>query len=200
MLPKIDGLVMRRPNLIEAMYQLGLVSRDTPVLEGLTPEGAKGKVLLGPVPPRFARHALLVAEPIISVTEAERSGEFSVEEIIARFTGLSWFRVEDLGAPTEPAEIITSRHAGLNEYIRREGLARPDAPVEHHAQREHVEGKHAIGILPYRIGEFARLVTNVPTALPRHLQWAEITAEEQRAFITGDVFSYRVHRIETPAA
>jgi hypothetical protein len=59
---------------------------------------------------------------------------------------LSWFRVDDLGTPTERAKIITTRHPGLIEFIRAEGLAKPDAPVEPHAQREHVEGKHAVSI------------------------------------------------------
>jgi hypothetical protein len=198
MLTKIDALMMRRPNLIEAMFELGLVPAGTPVLGDVSrPEDVAGMTLLGPVPPRFARFAKYVAEPIIRVAEHERGGtELSVQETIDRFQGLFWARVEDLGAPSEPADIITTRHESLIEYIRIAGLARPDAPVEPHAQVEHVSGKHAIGILPVRIGYAARCVTNVPTALPTSRQWTELSSvEEQIQYLAGDVFSYRVHAV-----
>jgi hypothetical protein len=192
---KIDALMMRRPNLVKAMFELGLVPTGTPVLGDVThPEDVAGMTLLGPVPPRFARFAKRVAEPIIRVAERERGGEFSVQEIVDRFDGLFWARVEDLGAPSEPADIITTRHESLIEYIRTRGLARPDAPVEPHAQIEQIRGKHAIGILPLRIGYAARCVTNVPTALPTSRQWTELSSvQEQLQYLAGDVFSYRVH-------
>lgn len=197
--PKIDALMMRRPGLIEAMYQLGVVGRDVPVLGTIDdPEEVRGMVLCGPVPPRFARFAECVAEPIIPLTEHERSSavELSVEERIRRYEGLAWFQVEDLGTPHEPADIIATRHESLAEYIRQAGLAKPDAPVEPHAQREHVAGKHAIGIMPLRIGVAARCVTNVPTALPTSRQWEELSGvEEQIRYLAGDVFSYRVHQL-----
>ena len=84
MLTKIDALMMRRPNLIEAVFELGLVPAGTPVLGDVSsPEDVAGMTLLGPVPPRFARFAKCVAEPIIRVAEHERSGtELSVQETI----------------------------------------------------------------------------------------------------------------------
>ena len=86
MLTKIDALMMRRPNLIEAVFELGLVPAGTPVLGDVSsPEDVAGMTLLGPVPPRFARFAKCVAEPIIRVAEHERSGtELSVQETIER--------------------------------------------------------------------------------------------------------------------
>ena len=200
-MPVIDGLVMRRPNLIEAVRRLGLVGPDTPVFDAADdPQLVTGMVLLGSVPPRCARYARLIAEPVIRVSLGERDGELPVEEIMSRYEGLRWFRVEGLGWPPEPAEIIATRHEGLAEFIRTEGLATPDAPVEPHAQREHVEGKHAAGILPYRIAVAARLVTNVPMAIPVEREWDELTLEEQWQYLAGVPFAYRVHHVENPDA
>jgi hypothetical protein len=82
--------MMRRPILIEAVSELGLVPAGTPVLADVSrPE---------------------------DVEEHERGGiELSVQETVDRFQGLFWARVEDLAAPSEPADIITTRHESLIE-------------------------------------------------------------------------------------
>jgi len=46
----------------------------------------------------------------------------------------------------------------------------------------------------------ARLVTNVPMAIPVEREWDELTLEEQWQYLAGVPFAYRVHHVENPDA
>lgn len=94
--------------------------------------------------------------------------------------------------------IVVTRHAGLVEYLRSEGLAPADCEVVEHATAESVRGRHVIGVLPLWLAAEAASVTEIPMSIPRDQRGVELSAE-QTAEYAGDPRTYRVEMVPTGA-
>jgi hypothetical protein len=170
-----------------------------------TPDTVRGMTLLGAIPANYARHAEMVVAPKF---RGVSSPDETIEQIRRRFVGLSCVRVEDLGAPQEPAEVIALDvdEAYMVSFIRlTDGLAMPDAPVLIRPGREEIAGKHVVGGLNWQLATHARCITNVPFGLTAVLESAEVTGEMLRspavqqvirAHVEQSVFSYKVHPVD----
>jgi hypothetical protein len=170
-----------------------------------TPETVRGMTLLGAIPPNYARHAEMVVAPKLRGVSGP---DETIEEIRRRFAGLTCVRVEDLGAPQEPAEVIAMDvdEPYVVSFIRlTDGLAMPDAPVLIRPERDEIAGKHVVGVLNWQLATHARCITGVPLGLANVLQSAEVTGEvladptvQQviRAHVEKSVFSYKVYPVD----
>lgn len=99
----------------------------------------------------------------------------------------------------ETETIIVTRHAGLVEYLREQGIASADAPVIDHATPELVRGKRVVGVLPLHLAVHAAEVVEVPMNIPASLRGQELTAKETAQHAAPPV-SYTVqHALDVAA-
>lgn len=84
-------------------------------------------------------------------------------------------------------DVIVTRHAPLVEYLESEGwISGPRPPVLEHVRVSDVRGKHVLGVLPLRLAQEARSVTEVPI---------ESTIEDRKAMASGDLTVERLREI-----
>lgn len=77
--------------------------------------------------------------------------------------------------------VVVTRHQGLVDYLRSEGLLPPGAEVVQHATPESIRGRHVIGVLPLTLAALAAKVTVVPLSIPRELRGVELSEDQVRA-------------------
>lgn len=95
----------------------------------------------------------------------------------------------------ENGTIVITRHPGLVQYLREEGIVHGDVQVQAHASAEDVAGKHVIGVLPIHLAALADRVTVVELGhLPAELRGQELTAEQVRQYTSG-VNTYQVRQV-----
>lgn len=92
-------------------------------------------------------------------------------------------------------KLVVTRHSGLVEYLREEGLIGPDAEIVPHATVENVLGRHVIGVLPYPLAEYAASVTIIPLQIPPDLRGMELSVAQVRA-LAGAPRTYVVRAVE----
>ena len=85
----------------------------------------------------------------------------------------------------EPRTVIVTRHSGLVEFLREEGLITSDTEVISHATAEAVAGCRVIGILPLHLAVHAAMVEQPILDLPPELRGKELTAAEMRQYFKG---------------
>ncbi len=85
----------------------------------------------------------------------------------------------------QPRCIVVTRHAGLVEFLREEGLITSDTEVVAHATPEAVTGCRVIGILPLHLAAKAAMVEQPILDLPPELRGKELTAAEMRQYFKG---------------
>jgi putative CRISPR-associated protein (TIGR02620 family) len=90
--------------------------------------------------------------------------------------------------------VVVTRHHGLIEYLRAEGLAPADCEVIDHATPDAVRGKRVIGVLPLWLAAEAAEVVEIPMSIPPELRGVELTAE-QTAEHAGEPRTYRVEAV-----
>lgn len=84
-----------------------------------------------------------------------------------------------------PKTVVVTRHAGLVEFLREEGLITSDTEVIPHATAEAVAGCRVIGILPLHLAAKAAVVEQPILDLPPELRGKELTAAEMRQYFKG---------------
>ena len=92
-------------------------------------------------------------------------------------------------------KIVITRHQGLLDFLREEGLLSGAEQVQAHASEEDVRGKHVIGVLPLHLAALAGQVTIVEMGrLPASERGRELSAEETRRWHTG-IRTFRVTEV-----
>ena len=91
--------------------------------------------------------------------------------------------------------LIVTRHKGLVEYLREEGIVGDDIEVITHATAENVTGRHVIGVLPHSLSCLTASFTEVPLHLPPELRGVELTANDVRKY-AGKPVTYIVRKKE----
>jgi len=92
-------------------------------------------------------------------------------------------------------KIIVTRHRGLVEYLKEEGIVGDDIEIISHATPENVRGRHVIGVLPHSLSCLTESFTEVPLRLPAELRGKELTANDVRKY-AGNPVTYKVERIK----
>jgi hypothetical protein len=90
--------------------------------------------------------------------------------------------------------VVVTRHAALVELLVERGIIPVGAPVLAHAGPADVEGKHVIGVLPFKLAALAASVTEVPLALGPEDRGVELSLERLRE-IAGESVTYKVTRL-----
>lgn len=91
-------------------------------------------------------------------------------------------------------EIIVTRHAGLVDYLKQEGLVDDNVKVVSHAGPQAVAGKHVLGVLPHSLSCLTASFTEVQLRLPPDLRGKELTVNDVRQF-AGKPVTYKVQVI-----
>lgn len=91
-------------------------------------------------------------------------------------------------------EIIVTRHPGLVEYLKEEGLISEGVEVLTHASPDAVQGKHVLGVLPHSLSCLTRSFTEIPLSLPPELRGKELTADDVRQH-AGAPVTYQVRKL-----
>jgi putative CRISPR-associated protein (TIGR02620 family) len=189
-------VVTSRDEIVTALIRLDVIDYGGLVVHPaeVTPEQVAGKIVVGAVAPRIAVAAAEVWEPdwALTLADSQRPEPLRADELRDRYRGFTAWRVEAVEGDDRKATLIATRHAELVDWIRREGLAVPRAPVNEHAQVDDVRGHVVVGIMPLRVAAAAELAINVDLELPRELVGRELTPEQMRAQYRG-VIRYRVH-------
>jgi len=92
-------------------------------------------------------------------------------------------------------QLIVTRHNGLVEYLKEEGIVGDNVEVIAHASPEAVTGRHVIGVLPHNLSCLTASFTEVPLSLPPGLRGKELTAGDVRKY-AGKPATYIVRRRE----
>jgi len=74
--------------------------------------------------------------------------------------------------------IVVTRHNGLVDYLKSQGIIGEDTPVIDHATPDTVRGKRVIGVLPLHLAVEAAEVVEVPMNIPAEARGKELTGEE----------------------
>lgn len=88
--------------------------------------------------------------------------------------------------------VVVTRHAGLVEYLREQGIVAGDVRVIAHATPEDVRGREVIGVLPLHLAALATSVLEVPLALTAADRAAGDLPVERVRQIAGAPVRYRV--------
>jgi hypothetical protein len=93
-------------------------------------------------------------------------------------------------------QIIVTKHAAVEKYIRESGFVEQDTLCVPHVSKEYVRGKHVLGILPYEIAAAAEFFTEVKITLPRggNYEEIELTLDAIRPCVKS-VQKYRVEKV-----
>lgn len=105
------------------------------------------------------------------------------------------FAALGLEALPPPPPVVVTRHPGLVEVLREQGLIPAGVRVIAHASAEDVRGLDVYGVLPLALAAEAASVTEVTLTLPAELRGQELSADQVRAHMTG-VTRYVVRRVE----
>lgn len=92
-------------------------------------------------------------------------------------------------------KLIVTRHAGLVEYLKQEGIVGDNVEVVAHASPEVVRGRHVVGVLPHSLSCLTASFTEVPLKLPAELRGKELTADDVRRY-AGKAVTYKVTVVE----
>ena len=84
-----------------------------------------------------------------------------------------------------PKTVVVTRHAGLVEFLREEGIIDQTAVVIPHASREDVTGCRVIGILPLNLAACAACVEQPILILSPELRGKELSSAEVREHFAG---------------
>ena len=76
--------------------------------------------------------------------------------------------------------LVVTRHKGLVDFIRAEGIIGEDAEVAEHATPAMVRGRNVIGVLPLDLAAEAASVTVIPLALTPDLRGRDLSEAEVR--------------------
>lgn len=100
--------------------------------------------------------------------------------------------VSALGLVEQARRVVVTRHQGLVDYIVERGIINPrHTPIFPHVEKQDVDDKDVIGILPLHLASFARSVTVIPLHLASEDRGKELTAERV-AEIAGEPRVYVV--------
>jgi putative CRISPR-associated protein (TIGR02620 family) len=92
-------------------------------------------------------------------------------------------------------KLIVTRHQGLVDYLKQEGIVDEGVEVTGHASAELVTGRHVIGVLPHSLSCLTASFTEIPLSLPPELRGQELTADDVRQY-AGNPVTYRVEKIK----
>lgn len=81
--------------------------------------------------------------------------------------------------------VIVTRHSGLVEFLREEGIIDQTATVLAHASPDQVRGCRVIGILPLALAAVAGCVEQPVLDLPPELRGKELSTSEVREHFRG---------------
>jgi putative CRISPR-associated protein (TIGR02620 family) len=88
-------------------------------------------------------------------------------------------------------DLIVTRHSGLVEYLKEQGLVSDVVEVIAHATPEAVAGRHVCGVLPHSLSCLTASFTEVPLRLPPELRGKELSLEQLRQY-AGKPVTYKV--------
>ena len=90
--------------------------------------------------------------------------------------------------------LVVTRHKGLVEYLKKQGLINDNNPVIDHATEEDIAGKEVIGVLPVRLASLAKSVTEVGIDIPKEMRGLDLSLEDMEKYVTG-INTYVVHKL-----
>jgi len=79
-------------------------------------------------------------------------------------------------------DLIVTRHQGLVEYLRAEGIVSDDTPVLSHVTEENVREKSVIGVLPVSLAAAAASLTVIPLDVPEGVRGWELDEDGVRKY------------------
>jgi len=90
-------------------------------------------------------------------------------------------------------KIVVTRHKALVEWLLDQGLIDKNTKIIPHAEPNDLKGKHAIGVLPYRLAVYARKYTEIQLRLPPEKRNVELTLEDIKWY-AKDYRTYVINR------
>lgn len=86
-------------------------------------------------------------------------------------------------------DVVITRHNGLIDYLKREGIIDESIPVISSASEADVAGKNVLGVLPLSLVAHANTVTEIPLNLHQYpeLRGKELDAETVRTIAGAPV-------------
>lgn len=88
-------------------------------------------------------------------------------------------------------DLIVTRHKGLVDYLRNEGIVDSGVDVIEHAEPKNVRGLDTIGVLPLRLAAKAVSHTEVSLDFPEDYRGEELDENEVREYAT-EIVEYDV--------
>lgn len=88
-------------------------------------------------------------------------------------------------------DLVVTRHPGLVDYLRAEGIINAGTPVVSHATPSDLEGKDVLGVLPVHLAAYCATLSVVPLEIPAELRGQELNEEQVRQY-AGPVTHYVV--------
>lgn len=83
-------------------------------------------------------------------------------------------------------KIITTRHLGLVEFLRRIGVVSAGMPIHMHIESPAIiAGKEVIGVIPNHLGKYATSVTEVALKVPAEMRGKELSPEKVEKYFSG---------------
>lgn len=79
-------------------------------------------------------------------------------------------------------DVVITRHQGLIDYLKQEGIIDESVPVLFSASESDVSGKNVLGVLPLSLAAHANTVTEIPLNLHKYpeLRGKELDADTVR--------------------
>lgn len=91
-------------------------------------------------------------------------------------------------------KLVVTRHQGLVDYLKNEGIIKGDEKIVSHASPEDIRGNIVIGVLPLSLAVLAAEVWEVPLNLPAELRGVELSEAQVRQF-AGNLVKYQVKAV-----
>lgn len=193
-------LVSQHPELSQYLQEQGLLRDEFEHIEFINdPAQIRGKrVICSYLPPHLAVEAAEVTIVPINVPPELRGQKLSLEQIRAHAGEIKSYTLSTVSERSDLEKLIVTRHQGLVEYFKKEGLVDgATAVVAHVGNPDELKGKHVFGVLPIHLAAAAERVTHVPLNLPREVmaERRELSLEEMRPYI-GERMTYQVHELD----
>jgi len=92
-------------------------------------------------------------------------------------------------------DIVITRHQGLVDYLRQEGIIDENTQIVAHATPELIKDKNVLGVLPHSLSCLCRTFTEIPLNLPQELRGKELSSNDVRKY-AGKPVTYVVFKLE----
>lgn len=90
--------------------------------------------------------------------------------------------------------VVITKQPAVVDFLREIGFIDETAVILEYASVSDVSGHHVLGNVPFWLGSFAAMVTEIPLDVPSELRSSRLTLDQVRRYI-GELVTYSVRRI-----